>query len=315
YEIKDGHPEKKDDIGCALPWLIEGNVGFQVMAIYAPTEPGSTVMAKKEIELYETMIQKFNGILVPMTTSMTELPKIEMGKIVTVMSIESAAGLCEEDEKLDIAFSRLNGILNSGHRIIYVSLTHNEENRFGRGNTSKVGLKNDGMRLLEYMDEKRIAVDFSHTSDRLANDILEFLDKKNLNIPVMASHSNFRKLAPVERNLPDEIAREIFKRGGIIGMTFVRKMVGLDGPHLLREHILHGLELGGENSLCIGADFFYTKNFPDQSRAPFYYAEQENAGKIPEFFQLLSNDLSNAQLKLLSSGNAERFLNNLWFSG
>ncbi|MEE9442889.1 MAG: membrane dipeptidase [candidate division Zixibacteria bacterium] len=315
YEISDGHPEKMGDIGCALPWLIKGGVGFQVMAVYAPTEPGSVEMAKNEISIYEEMTRKFDNILVPITTSMTEVPNLESGKVITALSIESAAGLCEEDEKLDLAFPRVDEILNAGHRIIYISLTHVEENRFGGGNDSKLGLKDDGKSLLEFMDGKQIAVDFSHTSEALANDIIEHIDKKNLNIPVMASHSNFRKLAPIVRNLPENISLEIIRRKGIIGMTFIRRMVGLDGPHLLKEHILHGLELGGENSLCIGADFFYTKNFDDQSRAPFYYEEHEHAGKIPEVFKSLSNDLNENQLKALSSGNAEKFLNKLWFSG
>ena len=73
---------------------------------------------------------------------------------------------------------------------------------------------------------KKIAIDLSHTSDFLAHDILNYIDKMGLNVRTIASHSNFRKIAEVVRNLTDEIAKEILKRGGVIGFNLFKSFVG-----------------------------------------------------------------------------------------
>ena len=116
-------------------------------------------------------------------------------------------------------------IIDNVGNLFYIGLTHHLENRFGGGNFSKAGLKDDGKALLDYLDNKQIAVDFSHTSDALAYDILEYISKKNLKIPILASHSNYRPNFDHPRNLPDDIAKEIINQKGLIGLNFVRAFV------------------------------------------------------------------------------------------
>jgi len=41
---------------------------------------------------------------------------------------------------------------------------------------------------------KQIPIDLSHTSDLLAEGILNHIDSQKLEIPVIASHSNFRAI-------------------------------------------------------------------------------------------------------------------------
>ena len=38
---KNVHPDNKEDIGCAIPYLVKGNVKFQVMAMYTAVEKES----------------------------------------------------------------------------------------------------------------------------------------------------------------------------------------------------------------------------------------------------------------------------------
>ena len=132
-----------------------------------------------------------------------------------------------------------------------MSLTWNGENRFGGGDGAHIGLKEDGKRLLDWMDEKRIPVDLSHASDLLAHEIIEYIDKKNLSLPVLASHSNFRKIHGTSRNLPDSIAQEIIRKKGVIGINLFMPFVGMDFPKNLVNHIEYGLKLGGDNALCL----------------------------------------------------------------
>ncbi len=59
-------------------------------------------------------------------------------------------------------------------------MTHHTENRFGGGNFSEVGLKEDGKVLLDYLTDKNIVIDLAHTSDALAFGILNYIDHKKL---------------------------------------------------------------------------------------------------------------------------------------
>ncbi len=73
------------------------------------------------------------------------------------------------------------------------------------------------------MNEIRIAVDLSHTSDRLADEILNEIDRKGYTMGVIASHSNARKVCHHPRNLPDHLIKEIVARKGIIGINLYKK--------------------------------------------------------------------------------------------
>ena len=227
-------------------------------------------------------------------------------------AIENAAGLCEEDESLDKTFERLEALEQKVGRIFYIGITHHTENRFGGGNYSEAGLKDDGKVLLDYLDGKNIVVDFSHTSDALAEGIFNYTAQRNLKIPIIASHSNFRSVWNHKRNLPDEFVQELIRRKGLIGINFLRAFVDDQRPEALLDHIMYGIEHGAEDLLSFGADFFYTRSHPDQSRVPFYFQEHEHAGKYPQLLaQLADRGLSQAQLRKLSFENAFRFMDGL----
>jgi microsomal dipeptidase-like Zn-dependent dipeptidase len=112
--------------------------------------------------------------------------------------------------------------------------------------------------------------------------------------------------------MTDEIAKEIIQRKGIIGINFLRAFLDDKNPESILDHILYGFEIGGEDQMCFGADFFYTKDFPDKKRFPFYFPVVENASKYPSLLQILSQQLSSQQLEKLAYGNCQRFFSQLW---
>jgi membrane dipeptidase len=202
-------------------------------------------------------------------------------------------------------------IKNTG-RIFYIGLTHHGENRFGGGNTTSIGLKKDGEALLDYLDGKKIAIDLSHTSDKLAYDLLNYLNLKNLDIPIIASHSNFRTVFNHPRNLPDDIAKEIISRKGIIGINFLRAFLNDKNPNALFDHLQYGIEMGGAQALCFGADFFYTASHPDQSRQPFFYPGQDDSTCYQAILNKISTHASKSILEQISHQNALNFINRIW---
>ena len=189
-----------EDVGCAIPLLKEGNVKLQIMAIFAPVEFNSHEYGLKQSEIFNKL-----------NTDKNELYRFEKQHLETIVtnenigmlaSIESGSVFCDENISLKEAFENLERIIENVGSILYISFTHHAENRFGGGNYSTTGLKNDGKALIDYMNERNIAIDFSHTSDALAYDILDYISKENINVPIMASHSNYRLVYDHKRNLP-----------------------------------------------------------------------------------------------------------------
>lgn len=307
-EAPKASPFKSEDIGCSFPDLQKGNVKLQVMAIYTSTQKGSAALGVKQGQLFKDLLLQHPERITQIRAA-DDLNTISTSSKLGVMAaIENASGFCEEDETLEEGFRKLENIICNTGRLLYIGLTHHGENRFGGGNNTRMGLKPDGRALLDYMNGKGIAVDLSHTSDALAFDILDHLSAFNLDIPVIASHSNFRKVFDHPRNLPDEIALEIIKRKGLIGINFLRAFINDKDPHAMYDHILHGIDLGGTEAICFGADYFYTASHPDPQRKPFFFSEHGNATCYPSILRHLSVHTSPGQVEQIANQNAENFM-------
>lgn len=311
-KIPGASPMKSEDIACAVPLLESGHVRLQICAIYTDVKLGSMDLATKQAYAYREMLMKYPKNVCQADGEFVRNLEIQE-KIGLVTAVENAAGLAEEGVPIGKAFEQLDLILKLTKHIAYISLTHHTENRFGGGNyTEKIGLRDDGKKLLDYISGKKIAIDLSHTSDWLAEGILDHIDSLSLDIPVIASHSNFRKIWDHKRNLNDEFAKEIIRRKGIIGINFLRAFLDDKHPERIFEHFLYGFDLGGEENICFGADFFYTKDFPDPKRFPFYFPIVEDASKYPAILETLSKSLSASQLEKLAYKNCQRLFGSLW---
>lgn len=280
---------------ASIPQMKKGGVILQVFAIYEETGPGSSHAGIGEFQIFKSLPVRYP----------TVFPK----EIRPSLAIENSSVFCDEQEPLATGLARLDQWAAEAGPIAYISLTWNQENRFGGGNVSTTGLKPDGKTLLRWMDGKGIALDFSHTSDALADDLFNEIDKHSLKIRVLASHSNFRKVADVSRNLPDRIAKEIVRRKGVIGMNFVRKFVGTDGPSDFLRHVEHAEKLGALDHLCFGADFFNDSDSPPELEhlKPFYYEGFDNASCYPRMIELFREILSEEQIEKIASKNLLHF--------
>jgi microsomal dipeptidase-like Zn-dependent dipeptidase len=307
-EVPGAGAADAEEIGCALPWLLAGNVKLQVLPVFVGVERGSTRAAWRQVECFVRLVEPAG----PLHLVDEPAESLRAEGVGVALAIENASCLCEEDEKLDRGLERLERILAAAGRVAYLTLTRQTENRFGGGCDTEVGLKPDGRSLLEYLSGRPIAVDLSHAGPHLARDVLEHVDRRGLDLPVLASHSNFAAVWRHPSNLTDDVAAEVFRRGGLVGLNLIRAFVHPDDPEALARHVEHGLSLGGEAGLCFGADFFCSRLHPDRSRVPFYFPEHENAGRYPEILRSLEKALDPAHCEALASGNAVRFLRRLW---
>jgi membrane dipeptidase len=302
---------------CAIPQLQAGNVHLQIMPAYVTTNPHSSKEGMSQVKIFEQLPELYPDTF-KIIRQQSEISRND-GLIGILLAFENAAGFCSEEEPLDKAWERLLDIEKRNLKVAYISMTWNEENRFGGGAHTEVGLKPDGEQLLQFMDKRKIAIDLSHASDLLAEQILNYITKKNLDIPVIASHSNFRSVTDALRNLPDFIAKEIIYRRGIIGMNFVRYFVGDDPARDFINHLEHGLNLKAQDQLCLGADFFYVGDIPillQKNQEGYFFSNISDASCYPQVIDIWKNSslISDPILDQITHSNLQQFLQTQIFS-
>lgn len=309
YLLKENSKYDDKEVRCAFPYLKEGNIKLQVMAIYAATAKNSTAEGIKQSEIFADLLVKDDFFLFDPANCAHSNNQNRVG---VLASIENASSFCEEEMNLDIGFKNLETIIKNTQKVLYIGITHHSENRFGGGNNSEAGLKDDGKVLIDYLADKKIAIDLAHTSDQLAYDLLNYIDQRNYKISILASHSNYRNVYQNNRNLPDELVKEVIKREGLIGLNFIKDYIDLQNPERLYEHIQYGLDLGAENCIAYGADFFFDDEHPDQSRYPFFFDEFKNATKYNSINKRLTEYFSHKIMEKISHQNALDFITRLW---
>lgn len=291
---------------CSYLQMKQGGLEIQVLAIFTKRSSNSIDLAQKQIEKLQWLYKEHPFYFSPISQ------KAHPTAISTIAAFESASGFADEDEPLTMSLQRLANYQNKIGPLLYIGITWNEENRFGGGSDTSIGLKPDGLHLLEWLDNRKIAIDLSHASDALAYDILTKIDQNNWHIPLVASHCNFRKVHFAIRNLPDELIHEIIHRKGLIGLNFFAPFVHKEDPNGLIQHIEYALTLNAKEALCFGADFFCDKDasnlqakYPGQS---FYHAPYDTAESYPILLEKLAVKLGLPLLQSIAYENARAFL-------
>lgn len=304
---KEGRKPEDAPSRNSFTQMKQGGVAAQTLAIFARTGAHSLAQGKKQLDHYHHLLNTYPD----RCTALKADSALSSSRVHLIAAIENLSACASEEEPLSAVFSRLDALPT----LFYITITWDGENRFGGGVGSTAGLKKDGEELLAYLSGKRIAVDLSHTSDRLASEIIEHIDKMSLHIPLIASHSNFRAVTDRPRNLPEPIAKEIIRQGGLIGMNFFVPFIHLTDPTALYRHIEYGLSLNGEKALCFGADFFSDQDFPIiKEKYPdatcFFFEEYKDSSTYPYILAQLQQrlNLSPEQLHNIAGGNALCFL-------
>ncbi len=253
--------------------------------------------AKDEIELskdYISIVKNYEEYI----------NAINSNKITSMMNLE---GLSVLDGNLNY----VEEIYDYGIR--FSSLTWNEENDFACGAKVKhdTGIKKKGKDYIKLAQELGIIIDVSHASDNTFYDIYN-----NTTKPIIASHSNSRKLCNVARNLDDEQIKLIKDTGGIIGINAYRDFINKDknkqNVEYLVNHIDHMIDLIGIDSICFGFDFCdyieddVQDNIHERNNVTKGIEEASKASNI--FIELNNRGYTNEDIKKLSYKNFLNFI-------
>ncbi len=168
-------------------------------------------------------------------------------KIAAVLSIEGG-------EALEGNISALRMLYELGVRAM--TLTWNPRNQLADGVGEKNtggGLTSFGREVVGEMNRLGMLVDVSHISEA------GFWDVINLtSAPIIASHSNAKKICGHARNLTDEQLLALKKNGGVPGLNLYPVFLSNSGKASIKDaidHIEYILALTDENTLGLGADF------------------------------------------------------------
>jgi len=171
--------------------------------------------------------------------------------------------------------------------------------RYSGGTGAPGGLTELGRQLLKAMRRTHVILDLSHMADQAVADAFAMWRG-----PIMASHSNARAIVPGDRQITDETAKEIARRGGVIGVSFYQRHLRSSGRATLADvekHLLHlASAAGGPEHMGIGTDM--DGGF-DSRQSPI-----SDLGEFKDLAARLRTHFSRAQVEGVMGGNWLEFL-------
>jgi membrane dipeptidase len=232
-----------------LPRMLEGKVDCQVFAVYIPPifHDARVKRVIQMIDVFFSEIEKNSKMITFNRTYESIIKTQSEHKIAAVLSVEGGEAL-----QGDLGVLRI--LYKLGVRLL--TLTHSIRNKLGDGcnESSKSGLTQFGIQVVQEMNKLGMIVDVSHINEEGFWDVINISKD-----PVIASHSNSRAICNHERNLTDDQIRAIAKKGGVIGVTFVRNFLTSKPEEASMEtvlsHIDHIKELVGVKHIGIGSDY------------------------------------------------------------
>jgi len=179
----------------------------------------------------------------------------------------------------------------------YVTLTWNHENKLGGGAFSNTGLTSWGKKVIKQLENNNIQIDTAHMNENSFMDFLSITTR-----PLLCSHTAFFSLCNHPRNLKDYQIKIIEEYKGIIGLCFVKDFITKEkrcNINDLLNHITYFTNKFSIKCLCIGSDFYGTKNLPKGIK------NYKSLNKIQS--KLTTYGFSNNAIRKIYYKNADRF--------
>lgn len=220
----------------------------------------------------------------------------EYDDLAFMMTIEGMCGIKEDVE------DKIQYLYDKGNRI--GSLCWNDENYLATGNSGSPnrGLTDLGRKAVKKMNELHFIVDVSHANEHTFYDLLD-----ESSLPIIATHSNAKKLCFVERNLTDQQIRAIGQKDGLIGMNacpmFIDDDLNVNHALKLAEHTYYIANLIGVKHVACGFDFSEYYSGKD------YNSNLKGPSQGQEFIKALKEvGFSDDEIKAIAYENVFNFL-------
>ncbi len=181
--------------------------------------------------------------------------------------------------------------------------------RYAGGNATGGPLTEEGEQLLRMMMDFNLVLDVSHLAEQACLQAIDRYDG-----PIIASHSNPRKLVPGNRQLSDDMLKRLIERDGVAGILPINSMlkegwqrgdrkdaVTVDGVAAAMDYVCQ--LAGNAQHVAIGTDFdggFGAESTP---------AELDTIADLPKIADALKGrGYAEADMAAIMSGNWLRIL-------
>ena len=278
---------------------VSGGLNVPFFVIFTPPsaeEKGTAFeMAKDLIQILEDIMNKHPSKF-RLVKSPEEITN-EKGVMQVVYGMENGAPI---ENKL----SNIKVFSDMG--INYITLAHSKSNHISDSsydsNKNWGGLSPFGRKVVAEMNKQGVMIDISHVSDAAFYEVL-----KLTKTPVIASHSSLRHFVPgFERNVSDDMLRELAKNEGVIQICFGSEFIAEKKkyPNLVvtvkdvADHIDRVKKLVGIDHVGIGSDYDGWRNFP---------VGLEDTSTYPNLIkELLNRNYTKEEIEKIFGGNLLR---------
>lgn len=233
-----------------LPAYAQCFACFTSTALHYPEGTDSAQLFSQEIAVFNNGMAENADIIRQASSAEDILHNREQGLMSGILTIEGPAGF-------DFDPDRLEELYKLGFRI--TTLGWNEQNPLAGSHVTGGGLTDRGRRYVQEAQRLGMIIDVSHVSDEAFWDIMKISYH-----PVIASHSNSRKVWNVSRNLTDEMYLALCDCGGLTGINLYSEFLGENADlDTVCNHILHFISLRGDHKhIALGGDLDGCESLP-----------------------------------------------------
>lgn len=197
---------------------------------------------------------KKNADIITLCTSTRQAQEAaRAGKAAAFIAVEGA-------ELIGCSLPLLKSAYELGVRLINLCWNYDNALCGAANGAAKGGLTPLGREYVAQMQALGMVVDMSHVSERGFWDTAEIAVK-----PIIAGHSNSKKICDNPRNLTDAQFCELVRLKGVAGLNLCPEFLNESGRAEIDDvirHAEHFLELGGEKAICLGGDLDGVDSLP-----------------------------------------------------
>jgi len=246
------------------------------------------------------------------------------GKIAFIVSLEGAAMIENELDRIDILY---------GLGVRSLGIAYSEGNALGAGlrEPHDGGLTMFGRQAVRRMNKLGIAIDISHSGDRTGLDTIEYSDK-----PVFITHAGARALWNSRRLKDDETIKACAAKGGVIGIeaaphTTITKNNPRHSLESFMEHFEYCVDLVGIDHVAFGPDLLFgdhvalhdtlsealsigeSRGTAEYPKVEFVDGLENPAESFPNIIRwLVTHGYSDEDIAKAVGGNIMRVLKEVW---
>lgn len=230
-----------------LPRMREGGVGAQVFGMWTWPYPqrGCAASVHGQIDALAAAVEKNPGELAFCLSGEDVRQARRAGKIAALAGIEGGQAIEGTMEHL-ADFAR-RGVRSLG--LVHFTRNAIASPAFGVGKDER-GLSDFGREVVREMNRLGVIVDLAHINRAGFFEALELSAD-----PCFVTHTGVSGVHQRWRNIDDEQIRAVAARGGAVGIIFATQHLGGRTIDAVVDHILHVIDVAGEDAPALGSDF------------------------------------------------------------